>query len=171
MASGPRPVVVTRTQKQRWDADGRTGRIITEAINAERDAANLRAQRCKLHAGELGPDSVVLSGNTRLHARDPVIFRRQCHLGPGMRRLENGPTGTVVAVDGVRTVVTVRTDDPQPRDLEVRRDPSPLLGLHYAAHVHKAQGETVDRSYAIVGGWQTDREKLYVACSRAREGT
>src|SRR5204863_2231816 len=30
---------------------------------------------------------------------------------------------------------------------------------------------TVRRSYVLAGGWQTDREGLYVAVSRSREGT
>jgi hypothetical protein len=37
--------------------------------------------------------------------------------------------------------------------------------------VYKAQGLTTDRSLVLTGGWQTDRERAYVALSRARERT
>ncbi|MGZ4664588.1 MAG: MobF family relaxase [Frankiaceae bacterium] len=155
-----------------WDGDGRTGRITTDASNEERDAANRAAQERKLAAGELGRDSVVFAPTACLHTGDSVIFRRQWRIGGGVRRVENGTTGTVVAVDTGKNMVTVRTDEPQSRDLEAGHDPSsPLLALNYAAHVYKAQGETVGRCYAVVGGWQTNRENLYVTCSRAREGT
>lgn len=154
-----------------WDRDGRTGIIITDASNAERDAANRAAQQQRLTAREVGGESVALSPGTHLRAGDEVIFRRQWRMGGGIRRIENGTTGTVIAVNTARNVVTVRTREHQPRDLKVGYDRSPLLDLHYAVHVYKAQGATVDRCYAVVGGWQTDREKLYVACSRARHGT
>ncbi len=45
------------------------------------------------------------------------------------------------------------------------------LRLAYAQHVYKAQGLTVDRAHALIGGWQTDRERAYVAVSRSREST
>ena len=45
------------------------------------------------------------------------------------------------------------------------------LRLGYAQHVYKAQGLTVDRAHAMIGGWQTDRERAYVAVSRSREKT
>jgi ATP-dependent exoDNAse (exonuclease V) alpha subunit len=45
------------------------------------------------------------------------------------------------------------------------------MRLAYAQHVYKAQGATVDRAYVLTGGWQSDRERAYVALSRARERT
>jgi hypothetical protein len=46
-----------------------------------------------------------------------------------------------------------------------------LVDLNYAAHVYKAQGATVDRTYLVTGGWQTHKESFYVACSRSRRGS
>src|SRR6202012_4563187 len=43
--------------------------------------------------------------------------------------------------------------------------------LAYAQHVYKAQGLTCERALVLTGGWQTDRERAYVALSRARERT
>jgi hypothetical protein len=45
------------------------------------------------------------------------------------------------------------------------------IKLAYAQHIYKAQGITVERTQALIGGWQTDRERAYVALSRAREST
>ncbi len=45
------------------------------------------------------------------------------------------------------------------------------LRLAYAQHVYKAQGLTVQRSFVLIGGWQTDRERAYVALSRSQERT
>jgi len=45
------------------------------------------------------------------------------------------------------------------------------LRLSYAQHVYKAQGRTVQRAFVLTGGWQTDRERAYVALTRARDRT
>ncbi|HXP99166.1 MAG TPA: helicase C-terminal domain-containing protein, partial [Solirubrobacteraceae bacterium] len=45
------------------------------------------------------------------------------------------------------------------------------LRLGYAQHVYKAQGLTANKALALIGGWQTDRERAYVALTRAREQT
>jgi hypothetical protein len=86
--------------------------------------------------------------------------------------VEKGITGEVLAVDLAGGTVTVRTDEPKPRELEVPTSVATgLLDLGYAAHIYKAQGATVDRAYVVGGGWQTDRENLYTSCSRSRLGT
>ena len=134
-----------------------------------------RPSNGRVAAHELGDMAQFLrteEGLVALHAGDRVIFRRQWRIGGGVRRVENGTTGQVVAVDIERHVVTVRTDESEPRELEVSAtEADPLLDLNYAAHVYKAQGATVDRTYVIAGGWQTHRESLYVACSRSRLGS
>ncbi len=66
--------------------------------------------------------------------------------------------------------LTVETAEASRRQVELRAEDAPL-DLHYAVHVYKAQGATVERTYVITGGWQTSKESLYVACSRSREGT
>ena len=45
------------------------------------------------------------------------------------------------------------------------------LRLGYAQHVYKAQGLTANNALTLIGGWQTDRERAYVALTRAREQT
>ena len=156
-----------------WDRDGRDGVIITDASNAERDHLNALAQERIRDAGGLGGDAVALSPmSPRFHAGDPVIFRGQWRFADGRQRVENGITGTVIAVDSAQHMVTVRTDEPQPRDVEIVAAAGAVpLELGYAMHVYKAQGATLDRTYIVCGGWQTHRESLYVACSRSRFGS
>jgi ATP-dependent exoDNAse (exonuclease V) alpha subunit len=43
------------------------------------------------------------------------------------------------------------------------------LRLADARHAYKAQGRTVDRAFVLTGGWQTDRERSYVALTRAQD--
>jgi ATP-dependent exoDNAse (exonuclease V) alpha subunit len=86
------------------------------------------------------------------------------------RRIENGAAATVQSVDPVRGTLTVETTELSRRQVELRAEDAPLE-LHYAAHVYKAQGATVDRTYVITGGWQMSKASLYVACSRSRDGT
>ena len=74
------------------------------------------------------------------------------------------------SVDVEHGTVTVETAEASRRAVELQAVDAPLE-LHYATHVYKAQGTTVDRTYVITGGWQTSKESLYVACSRSREGT
>jgi hypothetical protein len=67
--------------------------------------------------------------------------------------------------------VVLRTDEPQPRDVEFSTREFRDVRLAYAQHVYKAQGLTADRALVLTGGWQSDRERVYVALSRARERT
>jgi ATP-dependent exoDNAse (exonuclease V) beta subunit len=67
--------------------------------------------------------------------------------------------------------VLIRTQEPKPRDVDVSPRDFDGLRLAYAQHVYKAQGLTSDRSLVLTGGWQTDREAVYVAVTRAREQT
>ncbi len=155
-----------------WARDGRTGLLITDASNAERDWLNQAAQEHRLRAGELGAEPLTVtrsSGPLTLHVGDRVMFQTQ-YTPTGCRRVENGTTGTVTALDQERGFVVVRTNEATPREVRLFADHAPL-DLHYATHVYKAQGSTVDRTYVITGGWQMSKESLYVACSRSRLGT
>ena len=155
-----------------WARDGRTGLLITDASNAERDWLNRAAQEHRLLAGELGDEQVTVArpqGSLALHRGDRVLFTAACRPSAG-RRIENGTAATVQSVDPEHGTLTVETAEASRRHVELRAEDAPLE-LHYAAHVYKAQGATVDRTYVITGGWQTSKESLYVACSRSREGT
>jgi hypothetical protein len=80
----------------------------------------------------------------------------------------NGDLATVVSVDPGQLSLTVQLD----RDLEIRELPDWFLGeghldYGYALTGHKAQGVTVGRTFAVIGG-DTNREWAYVAMSRGR---
>jgi ATP-dependent exoDNAse (exonuclease V) alpha subunit len=155
-----------------WARDGHTGLLITDATNAERDWLNCEAQRHRLLAGELSADAVTVpreGSSLALHAGDRVIFGATYWPGGG-GRVENGTTAIVETVDPEHGTVTVQTSEPARREITLPAAAAPLA-LHYAVHVYKAQGDTVDRAYVITGGWQTSKESLYVACTRARDAT
>jgi conjugative relaxase-like TrwC/TraI family protein len=143
--------------------------ILTDASNAELDELNAAAQSRRALAGELGDRKVELPGRPYdLHAGDDVIFTGQLY-EPGAERVENGTRAQVT--DIARKRVTLRTEEPEPRDIAVDTRAFDDLRLAYAQHVYKAQGATVERAFVLCGGWQTDRERAYVALTRARERT
>ncbi|MHB1834999.1 MAG: hypothetical protein ACYCXW_08535 [Solirubrobacteraceae bacterium] len=65
----------------------------------------------------------------------------------------------------------LQTSGPNPRAVLADTREFQNLKLAYAQHVYKAQGLTCERAQILIGGWQTDRERAYVAISRAREQT
>ena len=155
----------------RQDHPGERVVMITDASNNELDRLNHRAQEQRAAAGELGEERVELPDRPYGVAQgDEVLFASQ-HRVPGQQRVENGTRATVVDVDERAKAVRVRTEEQPPREVDVNTGELDGLRLGYAQHVYKAQGLTTDRSLVLTGGWQTDRERAYVALSRAREQT
>jgi conjugative relaxase-like TrwC/TraI family protein len=145
--------------------------MITDASNHELDRLNQQAQEHRATAGELGEQRVQLPDRPYGVARgDEVLFASQ-HRVPGAQRVENGTRAVVVGVDERASGVRVRTEEQLPREVDVNTGELHGLRLAYTQHVYKAQGLTADRALVLTGGWQTDRERAYVAVSRAREQT
>jgi conjugative relaxase-like TrwC/TraI family protein len=169
-----------------WDTDRRDGAargrgieqylLVTDSSGTEVDRLNAAAQRRRVEAGELGTETVAVAGvhptaglrREQLRRGDRVVFTRQVYFGPGRRRVENGETGVLVHIRGGGDAVDVQLAD---RRVTVRGDSVNALRLGYAQHVYGSQGRTVDRVYAVLGGWQTGRESSYVGVSRAREAS
>jgi ATP-dependent exoDNAse (exonuclease V) alpha subunit len=84
--------------------------------------------------------------------------------------VENGTVAEVIETRG-NSEVTLSTQEPQPREVKLDTSEFAELRLAYAQHVYKAQGRTVDEAFVLTGGWQTDRERAYVALTRARDRT
>ena len=144
--------------------------MLTDASNAELDRINALAQERRAQAGELGARSVELPDRPYgLAAGDEVIFTAALYQ-PGQARVENGTLGSVVDVSGDDRV-SIQTKGAQEREVHVGAEELGELRLAYAQHLYKAQGRTVDRSFVLTGGWQTDREHAYVALTRAQERT
>ena len=83
--------------------------------------------------------------------------------------VKNGTLATIQRIEQHEKgfYLQVKTDDGQ----LVRVDPAKYEHLQhgYAVSVHKSQGATVDKAYALVSEGMTDREWMYVASSRHRE--
>ena len=145
--------------------------MITDASNTERDQLNAMAQERRALAGELGAHRVPLPGKPYgLAAGDEVMFTGQYRI-PGQQRVENGITGTVVDTNTDEDRVRIETGERPPREVEVNTGEFSAISLGYAVHIRKGQGMTVETAGVLTGGWQTDREHIYVEASRARERT
>jgi conjugative relaxase-like TrwC/TraI family protein len=144
--------------------------MLTDASNVELDRINARAQELRAEAGEIGAHQVELPERPYgLAAGDEVIFTAAMY-PPGRERVENGTLGTVLDANG-DSELTIRTVGAGSRELRVDAREFADLRLSYAQHVYKAQGRTVDRAFVLTGGWQTDRERAYVALTRAQDRT
>jgi ATP-dependent exoDNAse (exonuclease V) alpha subunit len=144
--------------------------MLTDASNAELDRINALAQERLAQAGELGARSVELPERPYgVAAGDEVIFANAIYLS-GQPRVENGTLGSVAEVKGDDRV-SIQTKGAQEREVQLGAEELAGLRLAYAQHLYKAQGRTVDRSFVLTGGWQTDREHAYVALTRAQEQT
>jgi ATP-dependent exoDNAse (exonuclease V) alpha subunit len=145
--------------------------MLTDASNEELDRLNALAQQHRAAAGELGQRRAQLPGRPYdLAAGDEVMLTGQLR-PPGVERVENGTRGTVMSVDDRTDRVRLRTEEPKPREVAFSTREFSDVRLAYAQHVYKAQGLTTDRAMVLMGGWQSDRERAYVALSRARERT
>ncbi len=144
--------------------------MLTDASNVELDRINALARERRAQAGELGACSVELPDRPYgLAAGDEVIFTAPLYQ-PSQPRVENGTLGTVLEVSG-EDRVSIQTKGAQEREVQLGAEELDGLRLAYAQHLYKAQGRTVDRSFVLTGGWQTDRERAYVALTRAQERT
>ncbi|MHB1539262.1 MAG: MobF family relaxase [Solirubrobacteraceae bacterium] len=158
-----------------WDQDRReVGQeqavMLTDASNAELDQINLLAQQARDRNGELGEHRVPLKDRPyALAVGDRVIFTASLPQD-GQHRVENGTTATTTDATEHGTLM-LQTSGPNPRAILADTREFQNLKLAYAQHVYKAQGLTCERAQILIGGWQTDRERAYVALSRAREQT
>jgi conjugative relaxase-like TrwC/TraI family protein len=144
--------------------------MLTDASNVELDRINALAQERRAQAGELGARRVALPDRPYgLAAGDRVIFTVALYR-PGQERVENGTLGSVLET-GKDDQLTIQTEEAQSGEVSVNAAEFNDLRLSYAQHVYKAQGRTVDRAFVLTGGWQTDRERAYVALTRAQERT
>jgi ATP-dependent exoDNAse (exonuclease V) alpha subunit len=143
--------------------------MLTDSSNDKVDRLNAAAKERRAAEGELGHCRARLPDRPYdLRAGDDVILIGQLR-PPGEERVENGTRGMVLSVDERDDRVVMRTEEPQPRDVEFSTRDFPEVRLAYAQHVYKAQGLTADRALVLTGGWQSDRERAYVALSRARD--
>jgi ATP-dependent exoDNAse (exonuclease V) alpha subunit len=145
--------------------------MLTDASNDELDRLNALAQQRRVAAGELGHRRARLPDRPYDRAAgDEIVLTGQLR-PPGEPRVENGTRATVQSVGNRTDAVVMRTEEPQPRHVEFSTREFRDVRLAYAQHIYKAQGLTADRALVLTGGWQTDRERAYVALTRARDRT
>jgi len=163
--------MVEAWNRDRQENPGDRTVMLSDASNAELDKINLMAQEHRDEANELGADRVPIpDGPYSLAGGDQVIFTKAMFV-PGEKRVENGTRGQVVHTNSEENSLTVQTEGAQSREVDVNTSEFNDIRLGYAQHVYKAQGLTVERSHVLIGGWQTDRERAYVALSRSKEQT
>jgi conjugative relaxase-like TrwC/TraI family protein len=162
--------MVADWSEQRLESpEGRTV-MLTDASNEELDQLNKQAQECRDQQGELGNDRAELpDAPYSLATGDQVIFTKPLYQ-PGRDRVENGTLGTIKDIQD-ESKLTIDTHGANEREVNVDTKEFTDLRLGYAQHVYKAQGLTANKALALIGGWQTDRERAYVALTRAREQT
>ena len=149
--------------------EGRTA-MLTDASNEELDRLNRHAQEYRDREGELGNDRATLEGAPyKLATGDQIIFTKP-HYQPGQARIENGTIGTIKDIQGERRL-SIDTHGASEREVRVDANEFKDIKLGYAQNIYKAQGLTANKALTLIGGWQTDRERAYVALTRAREQT
>ena len=176
-----RGFVVIETDRRRVEdraldaahADRRADRdtlVIAETSNEQLDALNARAQAIRLQDGEIGADSVPLTGRPyALHASDDVVVRAAVR-HPDLGAVRNGVGGQVIAVDTDAGTATLRLSDGREAAFDRATLDAGQVRLAYVSHPFPAQGATTDTTHVIAGPLST-AEGSYVALTRAREHT
>ncbi|MGA9284088.1 MAG: MobF family relaxase [Solirubrobacteraceae bacterium] len=162
--------MVADWNEQRLESpEGRTV-MLTDNSKEELDQLNKQAQEYRDQQGELGNDRAELPDTPySLATGDQVIFTKP-HYQPGQDRVENGTLGTIKDIQD-ESKLSIDTQGANEREVNVDTKEFKDLRLGYAQHIYKAQGLTANNGLALIGGWQTDRERAYVALTRAKEQT
>jgi hypothetical protein len=157
-----------------WLTDTTDGRqVLLVASNGEEASAlNQRARLDRITAGQVTALGVELHDGTTAGDGDWVITRRNQRLAAtrgGRDFVKNGDRWTLQRLhpDGSATLLHHGHGGPVWVSADyLARD----IDLGYAATAHRAQGTTVDTAHVLVTD-QDSRETVYVAATRARDGT
>ncbi|MEM8932849.1 MAG: AAA family ATPase, partial [Acidobacteriota bacterium] len=156
------------------DEHGDADRLILARRNADVDELNDLIRVRRRQRGELGR-AIRLRGREMAEG-DRVVFTRNDHDGRLVTNVlidestsdeggvKNGTLGTLV--HATREVVHVQLDDGRRVAFDPRRYQDLRVG--YAVTLHKSQGATVDRAFALVDP-HLDRHGAYVAATRHRD--
>ena len=156
--------------EQRLENPQRRTVMLTDASNEELDKLNKHAQEYRDREGELGNDRADLpDAPYQLATGDQIIFTKP-HYQPGKDRVENGTLGTIKDIQD-ESKLKIDTHGANEREVAVDTKEFADIKLGYAQHVYKAQGLTANNALTLIGGWHTDKERAYVALTRAREQT
>ncbi|MDB9529069.1 relaxase domain-containing protein [Oscillatoria sp. CS-180] len=123
---------------------------------------NEKAQATRINAGLLTGNTLRVNGYD-LRQNDRIVFTRNDRL----MNLKNGAFGTITALNNTR--LDVELDNGERRTIDT--DAYSHIRLGYAVTTHKAQGDTRQQSFVLLGGAMQDRELSYVELSRSRQKT
>jgi conjugative relaxase-like TrwC/TraI family protein len=149
---------------------GRRTLVVAQTSNDHLDELNARAQAIRLERGELGAETLPLTGRPYgLHPGDEVQLRSSIvHLEHGV--LRNGTTASVTDIDAEDRSTQLRLADGRLVTLSDDETERVDLRLGYVQLPFLAQGTTSDTTHVIVGE-HPSREGTYVAITRARDQT
>jgi Ti-type conjugative transfer relaxase TraA len=143
-------------------------RMILAYTRADVAALNALARASLQASGELGAERIVPTerGSRALAVGERVLFlKNERSLG-----VKNGTLGTLRAMEGGRLTIQLDADGRAGTGALVQLELKDYAHLEhgYAATIHKAQGVTVERVYALASKhW--DRHTSYVALTRHTE--
>jgi conjugative relaxase-like TrwC/TraI family protein len=149
---------------------GRRTLVVTQTSNEHLDELNARAQAIRAQAGELGHDSIEISGRPyNLHAGDEIQIRKTIR-HPEHGQLRNGTHAQILQIDP--ELHTARLRLPAGREIQLTQAQLERADarLAYVQHPFPAQGATTDTTHLIVAQHAT-REGSYVGLTRARDTT
>lgn len=164
-----------------WTAEGlltphRT--LILANTNDITHQVNQICQEHRLRAGVLQADhSIRITDEqedavyeSRLHVHDRVLFTKNSHGSKGYG-VDNGSLGTVTAINPnpFAREISVALDNGRHVRINVRKYPHLRLG--YSATTYRAQGASISKVHAIVGGSFQSLPASYVQATRGVEET
>jgi ATP-dependent exoDNAse (exonuclease V) alpha subunit len=138
------------------------GAVMLASLRTDVAALNRFARVAVERAGELSGLPLVVDDHDYRVGDQIVCLRNNQRLG-----LTNGTRGTVMTIDGRARTLTMETISGEQRAIPARYLDQGYVTHGYALTVHKAQGLTTERVFAIIGdeGYQ---ELAYTALSRGR---
>jgi conjugative relaxase-like TrwC/TraI family protein len=150
--------------------DGHRTLVIAQTTNDHLDELNARAQAIRHQDGQIGADSLPLTGRPyELHAGDEIQLRASIP-HPDHGALRNGTTATVTALDPDAGTAGLTLGDLRKVTLTHDQLDQAQARLGYVQHPFPAQSTTTDTTHLIIAEHPT-REGTYVALTRARDHT
>jgi conjugative relaxase-like TrwC/TraI family protein len=141
-----------------------TGSLLLARNNETVKQLNVLARGHLANSGDLSGPTLEADGREYQRGDRVICLKNDPRLG-----VLNGDLATAINVDSKRGTLTIQLDrEPEPRLLPDWYLDEGYIDHGYALTGHKAQGITVDRTFAVIGGG-TSREWAYVAMSRGRE--
>jgi conjugative relaxase-like TrwC/TraI family protein len=172
----------------RWRYDYRPGEtaMIVHGPNSDVDLVNELAQQRRHDTGELGEQAVqAVDRDYLIHPGDVVAIRNAAYTftattgQPRPKRVENGQTAIVDAVDPDHDTLTLLIHEPGAQPRLVKIDQARLRAQHaagrraaavrlnYAMHTFPAQGATLKATTTLAGHETQAKQATYVGDTRA----